>query len=82
MERILFSAKWCAPCGNLKEHAKTNSLEFDSVLDIDTNEGRDMAIRHGVRGVPTVILLDEGREINRMIGFQLEKLNEIFEGSK
>jgi thioredoxin-like negative regulator of GroEL len=36
------------------------------VIDIDTNN--ELAVEYGIRGVPTMIMLDENIEVKRLVG--------------
>ena len=64
---IRFTASWCQPCKMLArtlEDIETNvPIE---VVDIDENQ--DYAIEFGVRGVPTLVMLDGNTEVKRMVG--------------
>ena len=68
MKRVLrFTASWCAPCKML---AMTLD-EIDSkipieVIDIDVYP--ETAQEYGIRGVPTLVLLEENIETKRMSG--------------
>jgi thioredoxin 1 len=68
MKRVLrFTASWCGPCKGL---AMTLD-EIDSsvpmeVIDIDVHP--EVAQEYGVRGVPTLVMLDENIETKRMVG--------------
>ena len=68
MKRVLkFSASWCQPCKMLSknlESVKSNVL----IEEIDIDENQETAIDYGVRGVPTMIMLDGNTEIKRMSG--------------
>lgn len=75
MEKILFSAGWCQPCKLLKAYSKENNIKFSMVYDIDTDEGAKEAHAAGVRGVPTVIIMDDGGEVERIVGIDFNKLN-------
>lgn len=79
MEKVLFGAEWCAPCKALKMFAMDNNINFDAVHDIDTEEGASLASKLSVRGVPTVIVFNEGVEVSRFIGMSIDKLNELRE---
>jgi thioredoxin-like negative regulator of GroEL len=47
------------------------------VVDIDALP--EVAIEYGVRGVPTLVMLDENTEIKRMVGMQsLKQLEDWF----
>ncbi len=62
-----FSATWCAPCKMLsKMLTGVNNVEIESI-DIDDNF--ELATQYGVRGVPTMVMIDEqNNEIKRMVG--------------
>ena len=69
-----FSAVWCQPCRTLSNNLKPflADLEASGVTvveyDVDLME-RPELVRLGVRGVPTLILMDEsGVELSRQTG--------------
>ena len=62
-------AQWCGPCKALantikevSENAKYSSVEFDKV-DIETDEGDEYVEKYKIRGVPTVLFMDENGEL-------------------
>ena len=77
MKKILrFTASWCGPCKTL---AKTlESVETNipiEVIDVDVHN--DIAAEYGIRGVPTLVMLEDNIEIKRMSGTKpQEQLNE------
>jgi thioredoxin 1 len=73
MQKILrFTADWCGPCKSLA--AGLEDLKFTlkdnmppiEVIDID--EHLEMTIKYGIRGVPTLIMLDGDQELRRLHG--------------
>ena len=68
MKRIIrFTASWCGPCKSLAMNLETANLGLPiEVVDIDIHP--DVAAEYGVRSVPTLILLDENIQMNRIIG--------------
>jgi thiol-disulfide isomerase/thioredoxin len=71
---IKLSATWCGPC---KQYAPMFDSFRDNLigagwevqaLDIDTNEGKEVAQQYGVRSVPTTIILEEGKEALVKVG--------------
>ena len=63
-----FFATWCGPCkmlGPVLEKVD-NSLK---VVKVDTDEFEDLAREYGVMSIPTLVLLESGKEIKRHIGF-------------
>lgn len=68
---LAVTSSWCGPCKAFKA-----DLERDPSLVggrkfrlIDMQEDRDEARRLRVRAVPTFILLRDGREVRRMVGY-------------
>ena len=69
-----FTAAWCGPC-----KAQTPILEriADAASDvlvgsIDVDECPELAARFGVRGMPTLVLVEGGRETGRRLGLTPE----------
>ena len=70
-----FTASWCGPCKMLapimdsikKSYEDNPNVKF---LVIDIDETPDKAERSNVRGVPTVIISNNGVEVNRLVGVQ------------
>lgn len=68
MKLLKFQASWCQPCKMLTAALKDLELPFD-VTEIDIDEDMDTAMKYGVRGVPTLILLDdEGKQVVTNVG--------------
>jgi thioredoxin 1 len=68
MRRVLrFTASWCGPCKGLAMTlAEIDSSVPMEVIDIDVHP--EVAQEYGVRGVPTLVMLDENIETKRMVG--------------
>jgi thioredoxin-like negative regulator of GroEL len=67
-KRVLkFSASWCNPCKVLSETLKTVETEVP-ISEIDIDENPKYAQEFGIRGVPTMIMLDGNTEVKRMTG--------------
>ena len=77
MKRLIrFTASWCQPCKGLAMNLEAANLGLPiEVIDIDTNG--DIAQEYGVRGVPTLVMLDENIEIKRLVG--TKTVNELQE---
>lgn len=67
-KRILrFTASWCQPCKGLAMNLEAAELGLPiEVIDIDAQE--DVAVEYGIRGVPTLVMLDGNIEVKRMSG--------------
>ena len=69
-KRILrFTASWCQPCKGLAMNLEAADIKLPiEVIDIDVQD--QLAIEYGIRGVPTLILMDENIEVKRMSGMK------------
>ena len=75
---IRFTASWCQPCkamASILEEINTN-IPIE-VIDIDAQQ--DVAIEYGIRGVPTLVKIDNnGNVAGRMVGVKAKNLVEEF----
>ena len=67
---IDFFADWCGPCKMLspiiEQFAKEN--EKVKVVKINVDELPDLALKYGVRSIPTLVVIKNGEEVNRSVG--------------
>lgn len=69
MKKLLkFSATWCGPCKSLANNFKHVDLGDVELVSIDIEEDEATAIRYGIRGVPTLVLLEDDKEVKRKTG--------------
>lgn len=70
MKKILFfSAPWCGSCKILKP--RINSLESGGLIEVEhlnSDNNPDLAIEYKIKNIPTVILLENGEEVDRFTG--------------
>jgi thiol-disulfide isomerase/thioredoxin len=63
-----FTAEWCSPCKKTKpivEELKKEGYQFQ-VIDADYEQL--LAKRFEIKSIPTFILLEDGKELNRITG--------------
>jgi len=76
MKKIIrFTAGWCQPCKSMALQLENMKLEIPiEVVDIDVYP--DIAIQYGIRGVPTLVMVDDhGNVANKLVGLKMP--NEI-----
>lgn len=73
-------APWCGPCrmiGPVIEKIATESNGRWNVVKIEADSNQDILMEYGIRSIPTLIVLKDGKEVHREIGF---KQKEVLEG--
>jgi len=67
---IKFGASWCAPCKMVSVSFDKMKNEFDSIefTSVDVDEDPGLAKKFRIRSVPTVILVRDGQEVDRLLG--------------
>ena len=68
-----FFATWCGPCKMLGPVLEKAESEV-KVIKVDTDEFDDLAREYGVMSIPTLVLIEKGKEVKRHIGF-IDKAN-------
>ena len=75
MKILKFQATWCGPCKamTMVVAGAGDKLKVP-VQEIDIEQDEAVAIRYGIRGVPTMVLLDAaGNELKRKVGTMNEQ---------
>ncbi len=66
-----FWAEWCGPCRALAPKLEEIAKEFAGkikVLKVDIDQNPDTPAKYGIRGVPTLILFQDGKEVEQIVG--------------
>lgn len=69
---VKYAADWCGPCkvltpilnGVLENYPDINAGEVN--IDIHS----DLAVKDGIRGVPTIVFYKNGQVVDKMVGLQ------------
>ena len=70
MKKIIrFTASWCQPCKQMSRTLESinSNLPID-VVDID--EQSNTAIEYGIRSVPTLVMVEDGNVVKKMVGLK------------
>ena len=74
MKVLRFTASWCQPCKMLAKTLEDVDTQIPiEVIDIDENQ--QIAMDYGIRGVPTLVMIDGDIEVKRFSGMKMK--NEI-----
>jgi len=65
-----FTATWCGPCKVFKPVMTEIASEGHSVQFIDVDEQQNLAQQYGVRSIPSVVIEENGVEVDRFTGAQ------------
>ncbi len=68
---IDFSATWCGPCQMLVPvfHELAEEEKRVDFYSADVDQNMELAQKFNVSAVPTVVLLKNGKEVSRSMGF-------------
>ena len=68
---IDFFATWCGPCqmlGPILKEVKDQLSDKVSIIKIDVDKNQELAAMQQVRGVPTMLLFQNGKQLWRQSG--------------
>ena len=70
-----FWAEWCGPCKMMAPVFEKLADEYKDKLTfakVDVDSNPNSAAEYGIRGIPTLLLFNDGKEIDRIVGFAPE----------
>jgi thioredoxin 1 len=74
-----FFAEWCGPCKALSPVIDELASEFEgkaSITKVNVDENSNIAAQFGVRGIPTVVILKNGKLEKQLVGVHPKNIYE------
>lgn len=66
-----FWAPWCGPCRMLAPVIDELANDFDGkakICKVNTDEEQDIAVKFGIRSIPTIMFFKDGELVDQMVG--------------
>lgn len=74
-----FWATWCGPCKRLGPIIEEIAAEYEGkaiVGKCDIEENDELTDKFGIMNVPTVVILKDGKEVDRVVGLAMKNVYE------
>ena len=66
-----FWAPWCGPCRMIAPVIEELAEEFEgkaNICKVNTDEEQDLAVKYGIRSIPTILFMKDGEVVDQMVG--------------
>ncbi len=66
-----FWAPWCGPCRMIAPVIEELAEDYDgkaNICKVNTDEQQDIAVKFGIRSIPTILFFKDGELVDQMVG--------------
>lgn len=66
-----FWAPWCGPCRMIAPVIEELATEYEgkaNICKVNTDEEQDIAVKYGIRSIPTILFFKNGEVVEQMVG--------------
>jgi thioredoxin 1 len=74
-----FWAAWCGPCKMMAPVVDTISQKFSphiKVVKLNTDENRKTSSEYSIQSIPSFLIFEQGKEVDRLVGYMPENVME------
>lgn len=67
-----FFAEWCGPCKMLSpilDELQSELVDKLNIIKVNVDENSNLASQYSITNIPALVVLKDGKEVNRLIGF-------------
>lgn len=68
-------ATWCGPCRMQTPILEELSRELSGnkkIAKVNVDQERDLALKFGIQSIPTILVFQEGRLVDRLVGVRMK----------
>ncbi|OHE06378.1 MAG: thioredoxin [Sulfurimonas sp. RIFOXYD12_FULL_36_11] len=68
-----FWAPWCGPCRMIAPVIEELANDYEGkakICKVNTDEEQDIAVKFGIRSIPTIMFFKDGKMVDQVVGAQ------------